>query len=244
MPIDPKLIELVFRDTSRKLELEPLCRRVIEGSDFPQYSLGAIFDDEERPEFTQYFGESFCGFFTPVRQFGTQCIRWPQDILNHVWVSEGLGCDWKYDAVIYIRCRTCESRIGAVITFAHELQHFKQYGLSYKVWRAEGLCKQVYSGAPLAPWRFPSEFEAQLASQRIAREVLGDEIVMGYAEQKIEEKSDPDKWRFFQGLDPDESFDFLERTKPWVSDYRDALRRRFPARSNKDPDFAKDNWWD
>ncbi len=244
MQMEQKLNELVFRDGAKKPALESLCQSVLESYQLPLRSLSCIFDDEERTEFTDYFGESFCGFFSPVRQFGTQGLRWPQDILNHVWVSEGLGCDWKCDAVIYIRRRTCDSKIGAVITFAHELQHFRQYGSNYKVWRAEGLCKQVYSGEPLAPWRFPSEFEAQLVSKRIAKIIFGDKIVTGYAKQKIEEESDPEKWKFFQGLDSEVSFDLLERTQPWVEEYRETLKERFPAHNSDEPDFAKDKWWE
>lgn len=42
-----------------------------------------------------------------------------------------LGQEW-----IYLRNRTCESLIGTAIAFAHELQHFKQLGYSYKARQA------------------------------------------------------------------------------------------------------------
>jgi hypothetical protein len=45
-------------------------------------------------------------------------------------------------------------------------------------------------------------------------------------------------------LNPEESFDLLEQTKPWVIVYREVLRERFPADSSKEPDFTKDNWWE
>jgi hypothetical protein len=38
--------------------------------------------------------------------------------------TNAVGCD----ATIYLRKRTCDGPIGIVITFAHKLQHFFQYG--------------------------------------------------------------------------------------------------------------------
>ncbi|MGA2352064.1 MAG: hypothetical protein ABSF70_16635 [Terracidiphilus sp.] len=246
MPSDetaPKT-ELIFRDLSKQSELEPLCRMVLDKFQLPQRSLICIFDEDERPEFTRYFGEGFCGFFAPVRQFGLRGLQWPQKILNHVWISDGWGHSFGCDAVIYLRYRTCASPIGAVITFAHELQHFMQYGFSYRAWRAVGRVKEVYAGEPLAPWRFPCEYEAQLVSKRVANEIPGVDVVMSYAEQKTQEENDPEKWRFFKGLDPEEPFDLLERTKPLVNKYREILMEKFPARNNDEPDFTKDNWWE
>jgi hypothetical protein len=36
--------------------------------------------------------------------------------------------DFEYDNVIYVNGRTTSSVPGTVITIAHELQHFMQYG--------------------------------------------------------------------------------------------------------------------
>jgi len=119
-----------------------------------------------------------------------------------------------------------------------------QYGFSYKAWRAERLVTEVYTGGALAPWCFPTENETQLVSRRVAERVLGVGVVAGYAKKHIQEENSPEKWRFFLGLDPEESFDLLERTRPWVSEYREALKERFPASSREEPDFAKDNWWE
>jgi hypothetical protein len=66
------------------------------------------------------------------------------------------------------------------------------------------------SAEPLAPWRFPSEHEAQLVAKRKAEEVFGGDVIRAYAEKQIQETNDPEKWRFFQELDPAEPRDLLE----------------------------------
>jgi len=125
---------LLFRDSQRRPALEPLCQKVIASFQLSDRSLICIFDDEERSEFVEspYLGPTFCGFFAPVRECGKGPMPWPQQILDHIWMPYGIGHDWAADALIYLRSRTCESVFGAAITFAHELTHFKQYGLQYK----------------------------------------------------------------------------------------------------------------
>jgi len=117
-----------------------------------------------------------------------------------------------------------------------------QYGFSYKAWWAEGLVREV--GEPLDQWRFPSEHEAQLVSKKVAEEVFGGDVIRDYAEKQIQEKNDPEKWKFFLGLDPKESFDLLEQTKPWANEYREALKEKFPAYNSEEADFTKDKWWE
>jgi len=237
------LIEMIFRDDSRQPELEPLCRKVLEKFQLPQRSLICIFDDVDYRQAyngSPDLGNEYRGFLRPLREQGSSNVFWPRDIVRLLKNDRGI----LYDAMIYLRQRTCQSQVGVVITFTHELQHFMQYGFSYKVWRAVGSVKKVYAGEPLAPWCLPCENEAQLVSKQIACEVLGHEMVLSYAEQQIENGNDPEKWRFFKKMDLEESFDLLEQTKPWVNTYREALKVRFPADSSEEPDFTKDNWWE
>ena len=50
MRTEQKLIELIFRDSSKKPALEPLWERALESYQPPSRSLICIFDNEERPE--------------------------------------------------------------------------------------------------------------------------------------------------------------------------------------------------
>jgi len=114
--------ELIFRDGSKKVELEPLCNKVLEHFEPPEQRLIAIFDDEERQEFivhTPSLGGEFCGFFRANLCGMRPC---PLDILDHLWSNQDQK--WRCDVFIYLRSRTCQSPTGTAITFAHELQHF------------------------------------------------------------------------------------------------------------------------
>jgi hypothetical protein len=201
MPMDQELIELIFRGECKRAELEPLCKEVLKHFQLPKQRLIAIFDDKERDEFTSspLLGETFCGFFRAVRRFSCGPVRWPPEIMEHVWDKQ----DWRCDVVIYLRSRTCQSPTGTAITFAHELQHFMQYGLRNKAWQASHDIQRIFeeSGRRSFPWDFPHEFEAQVVSRKVAEseDVRGKDEVRRYAEQQIELERDRRKWEFFLG---------------------------------------------
>jgi len=244
-------IELIFRDHSKKAELEPVCEEVLKHFQIPQQKLIAIFDDKERSEFisSRYLGENFCGFFNAIRRFGRDFVDWPPDILKHVWDYKVYGKqDWRCDVVIYLRNRTCESPTGTAITFAHELQHFMQYENSRKVWWANRHLQdsRLVQGR-LPPWHIPTEYEALLVSKQVTEKVLGPDNVRDYAEQakdreQIECEGDPKKWEFFLRLDVCEEFDLQKRTTSLINECRESLQKYFPACKRDDPDYSKDDW--
>lgn len=238
---------LIFRDTSRKRELDPLCREVLQQYQLPAQSLRCIFDDMERPELLRArgFGPDLCGFFSPIELCGLTPIPWPADIIKDCLAGptfeELLACD----VVIYMRKRTCENPTGAVITFAHELQHFVQYGGDLKVWLANKFIERIAVSNPmnLQPWNFPMEHEAQLVSKRVAEIVLGKDEVQTYVEKQIADENDAQKWIFFRGLNSSGSFDLLKETIPWVHRYKRNLEELYPAETEEEPNFARDDWW-
>jgi len=121
----------VFRDESRQEELEPLCAAVLEHFAVDSQPLCCIFDNEERGEFTSCFGESFCGFFYPIAQFGfnNSGCPWPFHIrtnITDVWREIENGGSSRDVVLVYLRKDTCEQPTGTTITFAHELQHVIQ----------------------------------------------------------------------------------------------------------------------
>jgi hypothetical protein len=238
---------LIFRDTNRKGELEPPCRQVLQHYRLPAQSLRCIFDDTERPELLRArgFGPDLCGFFSPIELCGLRSIPWPADIIKECLAGPTIEKPLACDVVIYVRKRTCETRIGAVITFAHELQHFVQYGGDLKVWRANKFIERIAGSShmDLQSWNLPMEHEAQLVSKRVAEIVLGKDEVRTYVEKQIADENDAQKWIFFQGLNSSGSLDLLKETIPWVHRYKRSLEELYPAETEEDPNFARDHWW-
>jgi hypothetical protein len=239
------VIEFVFRDESRRRDLESLCADVLDHHRPPQQTLCCIFDNEERFEFLNAFGPSYCGFFYPVASYGIG--SWPGDLKSHVSALER-GVAFTCDVAVYIRKRTCEHKTGATITFAHEIQHVMQHGFQFKYWRANCWLPSV-TGSDLMnpkPWDLPTEYDAQLAAKRVAQSVLGVSEVERYTREQIDSGNDPEKWKFFLGLDVSQEYDFASATRKMVERFKgklDALYREC-ERHDSEPDFTKDVWWE
>ncbi len=233
--------ELIFLDNSKKDELEPLCNKVLEHfKQLPEQKLIAIFDDEERQEFTVFtpsLGKEFCGFFRG-NLYGMQ--PFPQEIKDDYLWSKQDG-RWRCDVMIYLRSRTCQSPTGMAITFAHELQHFVQYGFSRKVWQANHDLQQIIRGFP---WYFPDERDALTVSRGKVEDICGKVEVRTYAEQQIELKRYPDKWEFFLGSETEKPFDLLQATISLVNEHRETLKERFSVNGKDRPDYTKERWWE
>jgi hypothetical protein len=230
--------ELIFLDAARKDELEPVCEEVLKRFELPEQKLIAIFDDKEHQEFTVFtpeLGKEFCGFFRWSLYGMRPC---PQEITNRLWSNQ--DGKWHCDVFIYLRSRTCLSLIGMAITFAHELQHFMQYGFSRKVWQASHDLRKIVSGG--CPWDFPDERDAMIVSRTTAEKVCGKNEVHRYADQQIELNRNPQKWEVFLGLG--EPFNLLQETMPLVEGHREALKERFPLNGKERPDYEKEIWWE
>lgn len=102
--------------------------------------------------------------------------------------------------MIYLCGRACATAIGNLITLAHELQHFSQYGRNRAV-RETTLSK---------PWYLPSEREAMIASKRVAEGLFGRDAVARFAETRIVAGDDPQRWEFFLTLSASETLNFDE----------------------------------
>lgn len=221
---------LIFRDEARSDAMRPACEGVLQNFDLPSQSLLCIFDDQERSGFLQHqeLGQNFCGFFLPVRRFGIGHGIWAPELVAHIWDDEQV--QFVCDSVIYLRKRTCAAPIGMVITFAHELQHFIQYGHHYQAWKSQRCIQHV--AAPKLhnprPWDFPAEHEAQLVSKRVAEQIVGAKEVRQYAQERINADDDAEKWQFFLGLDATSDFDFLQQTASWIAKYQQELSLHCP----------------
>jgi glycogen debranching enzyme len=228
-------VRLYFKTPELKVTRKPACDRVLEHFNLPTFRLLCFFDDENPVEF-DFIGSSYCGFHSPVIASG---LPWPSYIDDLFIDSTG---NFVYDNVVYVNGRTCSSLPGAVVTLAHELQHFIQYGYTRKVWRANTLIYNILHDGPpttIKAWDIPYERDTMRVSKRVAGRVLGEDIVKAYAEAQIAAGNDPEKWKFFLSVSCAAPFDLLTETKPWVDKYKAELEKI----EQSEVDFSQNEWW-
>lgn len=227
---------LHFKTDDLRATLDPLCQRVLEQFRLPAHGLLCFFDDEDPPCFEQRFGRGYRGFHMRVGGSG----HFPPYIERLFFDSRGGRA---FDDVIYLRGSTCTTGTGAVITFAHELQHFMQCENAHKVSVANTLLyKHLPSFEPEKgkhPWDIPHEQDAMIVSKRVAVAVVGPDAVSIHAASRIAAEDDVLYWKYFQGLSPSASFDLLGETILLVDKYRTQLLRLKQA----EVDFSKPEWW-
>lgn len=221
-------------EASRRLT----CEGVLEHFKLPAYRLLCFLDDENPVEFDNQIGSCYCGVHSPIIGSG---LVWPSHVEALFYDSIG---DFAYENVIYINGRTCSTLAGTVITLAHELQHFVQYGFTRKVWRANTFIYNILRDGPpttIKAWDLPLEIDTMVVSKRVGELVLGEEVAKVHAEAQIAAGNDPGKWRFFQTLSAlhETQFNLLEETKPWVEKYRAELK----TIKQRDVDFLQSEWW-
>lgn len=202
---------LKFKTTDLDAKNRPICERVLEQFSLPSFRLLGFFDDENPTEFDELLGSSHCGFHTPVIGSGG---TWPSYVDSLFFDFTG---DFAFDNVIYINGRTSSTLPGTVITFAHELQHFMQYGWARKVWRANTLIYNILRDGPpttINAWDIPFEKDTMRVSKQVATTLIGEEVVKAYADLRVSTGNDEEKWKVFQKLSYTTPFDLLEETKP------------------------------
>jgi hypothetical protein len=230
------MTELHFKSKELEVMLEPVCLRVLERFQLPARRLLCFFDDADPPCFAQRFGGRYRGFH--LRVIGSGYV--PPYIQRLFFDSLG---GIAFDNLIYLPGRTCAIEAGAVITFAHELEHFVQYATLYKVWVANTILYQYLPSfeptTTAKAWNIPHEQDAMIVSKRVAETVIGTDAVCAHVAARIAAKDDESYWRYFRGLSSQASFDLVAETIPWVDKYRTHLLRI----QQSDVDFSEDKWW-
>lgn len=221
MPVN---IEIKHFDDVLNQELNAVAKSVIgRFHRLPDLRLLVFFDDEDAP-FFRTSGEENRGQFVVIKD--TRTNEWPDYVTEHIFVCDSsLAVDVRFDNVIYLYGTTCADSVGRVMTFAHELQHFVQYGFSPMLWYVN---QQFWNRLPA--YEIPTEREARIVAKHIARELCGRESVEEYIARKIEFaenrlRSKPDDndhlkkwqaeiddWRFIQRLDESNSYDLAVET--------------------------------
>ncbi len=228
------MADLYFRTEALKVRLEAHCLRVLEHFELPALKLLCFFDDEN-PQCFAVLGP-YRGFQMPVKGSG----YFPPYIRRLFFDSRG---GIAFDNVIYVPGSTSAFTTGTVITFAHELEHFVQYGTAYKVWVSNTLLyKHLPTFEPTTTakaWDIPHEQDAMIVSKRVAGVVVGTDVVSAYAASRIADNDDVLYWKYFEGLPSAGSFGLLTETIPWVDRYRPQLI----GLRQSEVDFSKVEWW-
>jgi len=215
------LIKLVFKAEVLRTTRERLCLRVLDYFKVPQLRLLCYLDDTNPEYLRKTVGAFLCGIHGPVVGSG----HLPEYVTS-LFFDYSTG-DIAFDNFVYLCGFATETDIGTVITFAHELQHFVQYGWTRKIANANTiLYHNLLSFEPALdakPWDIPSEREAMIVSKRIAQAILGADRVQEFTEAQIRARRDPAKWEFFGQLTADTQYDLLKGTDTLVRKYRDQL---------------------
>ncbi len=229
-------IVLRFKTNEIKANLKDACEKVLEHFNLPDHRLLCFFDDENPSWFDEIYGSAHCGFHVTIIGSGP---GWPHYVEGLFYDSSG---EFAYDNVIYINGRTSSTVPGAIITFAHGLQHFMQYGNSWKIWRANTFIYNILREDPathVKPWDIPYEKDTAQSVETSGDSVLSQAVVKVHAGEQIAAGKDPEKWQFFQNLSYSNPFDLLAETEVWVERYKGELSKI----KQKDVDFSRPDWW-
>jgi hypothetical protein len=117
-----------------------------------------------------------------------------------------------FDFVIYLHDSTCEDPVAMTMTFAHELQHFVQWGTMLAVFQANERLRaqRLKSGDGFDSHELPIETDARIVAKRIAIRIHGREAPDHYIARNIASPvNDGDRrnWRFIDGLDVSKPYD-------------------------------------
>jgi hypothetical protein len=143
-----------------------------------------------------------------------------------------------------------------IITLAHELQHFLQYGNESRLYAADEIIKILARSRQIpgfTNWQdHPSEHEAMLVSKRVATRLCGEEAVRLYADSQITSAVNDDdeksRWKFFQELSLSTTYHFAAEVNALVQRHRATLEEYIAFYPQDDPvysslEFGRPDWW-
>jgi hypothetical protein len=220
------------------------------GDKLPELRMLCFFDDEDGELLKRNFGRANRGFYTPLKGSSRRIAGWhlyPWYVQECILVEDSSRLLLQAaDHLIYLHGATCMNRTSLIMTFAHELQHFVQYGTSRDLWAAStvlmNLEKDFYKNTCLKVFHIPTELEARIVAKKVAETICGMEAMDGYIKSRISEAVTPDDkedWQFVRDLAADHSFDLLAQSKQVfqrLSPYRASIEQAL-ARARDDDDF-------
>jgi hypothetical protein len=234
--------------------LKPLCLEVDKYFSFPARRLYRYFartDDRYMVGPPMSLGEYYRGFHVPIASrhvlpgYLLDCFFHPPEnfkgnSLDNLPSFEQMVA---FDNLIFIRDSTCLDPTGFVTTYAHELQHFTQYGHTPKL--AVVNSDLYFNMKKFAPSSMvtdvPNEREANIVSKRVAEAICGKAAVRAFAEERIrfmEKVNEPDqreRWTFFRDIPASTEYDLLVETVLLVEKYK--------GRIDFNIDVNRPEWW-
>jgi hypothetical protein len=121
-----------------------------------------------------------------------------------------------FDGIIYLHGSTCINPTALVMTFAHELQHFCQFGRTPSLWVDNDRLK---CHRTLKLYEIPVERDARVVAKRVAEGLCGADVVREYTRQKISDArrrkavDEVRDWRWIEKRDSAESYSLQSETK-------------------------------
>ncbi len=217
----PTTIEIKSDDPNVRTALSAAARRVLNqfGNSLPDLRLLCFFDDEDWQPFKDEMGPATRGFYAPIKETPFAC--WPGYITKRIFVDDPSSYPPKraFDHLIYVFGSSCTDKIGLAMTFAHELQHFVQYGFKRRVWAENFLLprlpREVIDLTGLTWFDIPIEREARATAKRIAEELFGADQVRHYIDCRIEggiTVQDADNWRLILQMNPSAPYNVADET--------------------------------
>jgi hypothetical protein len=231
-------VEVRSHDPVVKARRVAAAQRVLRefGDGLPDLKLLAFLDDENWDDLKRNLGPANRGGYTPIK-VDTPTEDWPPRVANLIFVPADDSSPWLtrrvFEHLIYLHGSTCNDETALTMTFAHELQHFVQYGFSRQL-LAEGrliprLPREVFDAEKINWHDIPHEREARIVAKRVGEKLCGADAVKQYIDRRIIENvtaNDVEDWRFSQQLDPSVPYDLSSETKrifQRLRPYRQAL---------------------
>ena len=226
--------------------LKPICREVEKHFALPTRRLYRYFAVEDDPYLAGLMGAHFRGFHIPLSgrndlpEYLRDCFFRPFEEYDATMTFEQMVA---FDNLIYVRHDTCSNTAGCTITYAHELQHFMQYGHTPRLWAVNSALYHNLGAfdATATPIDIPHEREANIISKRVAEKICGEEAVRRYAREQIRfmeaahEPVQAARWVFFRDVMSSTDYDVLAATLPFVQKYKGKIDFGI--------DVSQPTWW-
>jgi hypothetical protein len=246
--------------------LKPTCTNVLQHFDLPALRLFCYFaatPDDYDSYLQNEYGKYFRGLqvasagMKELPPYLRECFFYSDDEISKIPGPITFQRILHFDNLIYLRHNTCLDPTALVATFAHELQHFMQYGYSRKVWAANLILYwkvRDFGNYDLTVIDIPYEREANLISKRVAEAVCGADTTKAFAEEQLQRYTslakhgdqaaagEVTRWEFFRDVASLTQYNLLEATIPLVEMFKSQLiKGRFGKPYGID--FSRPKWW-